>query len=98
MDGKPFVALWKSEGQVISAESLDDSLKIAENTMFSQDISYEGEVVGKVFLYYTDQLLMEQVKNSEDKLNASIEALSATKTQLISPRNRQEVLFQISKN
>lgn len=51
-DGKPFVALWKNNGEVKDAEVIDNGAVLDPNKMFSEDIYYDQELIGKVQLYY----------------------------------------------
>ncbi|MFT5700056.1 MAG: methyl-accepting chemotaxis protein [Desulforhopalus sp.] len=90
-DGKPFVALWKTNNQVESGESLDAGLTLDQSTMFTNEILYDNQVVGSVSLYYTDKLLLEQVKNSEEMLGVAVDNLSNT----ISDKNREAIYTQV---
>ena len=90
-DGKPFLAVWKSDNKIDSKESLDTSLSLNDSTMFSDDIYYNDAIVGKVTLYYTDKILLEQLEKREEQLTDSRKALSI----VISKENKDAIYTQI---
>lgn len=90
-DGAPFVALWKLNNQIESGDSLDETVVLNKSTMFSNEILYENEIVGHVSLYYTDKILMEQVKNREEKLKIAESVLANT----ISKKNMEAIFTQV---
>lgn len=90
-DGNPFLAVWKSDNKIVSKESVDTSLSLNESTMFSDDIYYEGAIVGKVNLYYTDKILLEQLGKRKEQLTESRESLSLA----ISKKNKDAIYTQL---
>lgn len=77
-DGNPFLSVWKSDGKILSDTSLDTSLSLNTSTMFSENILYEEAAVGTVTLYYTDKILLDQLKERESTFNTARESLSRT--------------------
>lgn len=76
-DGKPFVALWKEGGQIQTGTAVGQGVTLDTSRMFSEDIQYDRKPVGKVFLYYTDALLAQQLEESKQQLQADVEKLGA---------------------
>jgi methyl-accepting chemotaxis protein len=90
-DGKPFVALWKDKGTIQSGDKVPDNVTLNEKLMFSKDILYDKETVGKVFLYYTDRLLLEQVKENKEGIDNKVVDLQKT----IAQKNRAATYTQV---
>lgn len=90
-DGNPFLAVWKSDNKIASKESMDTTLSLNESTIFSDDIYYEGAIVGKANLYYTDKILLEQLENRKEQLSESRESLSLA----ISKKNKDAIYTQL---
>ncbi len=55
-DGNPFGAAWKN-GQVQLGETLPEDLFLNEKLFFETQTTYDGQDVGMVQIYYTDQLM-----------------------------------------
>jgi methyl-accepting chemotaxis protein len=90
-DDNPFLAVWKSDNEIGSNESLDTSLSLNQSTMFSDDIYNDGTILGKVTLYYTDKILLEQLEKREEQLTNSRESLSL----VVSEKNKDAIYTQI---
>ncbi|MGL1932923.1 MAG: methyl-accepting chemotaxis protein [Desulfotalea sp.] len=90
-EGKPFVALWKENGIVQLGDAINDSVQLNRETMFTEQVFYDKEIVGKIVLYYTDNLLVEQLKKNEETISNSIAALSKT----ISTKITEDIYIQI---
>ncbi len=87
----PFLALWKENDTIRSGQTVGTNVSFADDSMFSHIIYYESEVVGKVFLYYTDALLKKQVQNSKDELKKVVSSLSTT----IDKKTTEAIYIQI---
>lgn len=74
-DGKPFVALWKDKGQVMTGASVGDGIALDSSKMFSEDIQYDNKTIGKIQFYYTDGLLVQQLQESKQKLQGEVDKL-----------------------
>lgn len=68
--GKPFVAMWKSNGELMSGESLADDFKLDRNRVIEVDVYYQEEKMGGIQLYYTDTLLRQQLEASNNELSS----------------------------
>lgn len=75
-DGNPFVTMWKQDGAIHSGDALPGASSINTGKYFTEDIFYENENVGKVELYYTDTMLLGQMKEIKDKLQEDTDMLS----------------------
>lgn len=72
-EGSIYGAGWKQNGQEKTGQSLPENISLSG--LFSHEASsiYEGDSVGKVTMYYTDQLLKEEFKKIEEKTIHSFE-------------------------
>lgn len=91
VDGNSFVALWKEGGNISSGDNLNPDLVIDKSTSFSQEIFYSGEKVGHVSLYYTKDLLLEQVRVSREQLKKNVESIQTT----ISEKSNKSIFSKI---
>jgi methyl-accepting chemotaxis protein len=76
-EANPFVALWKIDGEILSDSALKQE-NLDKSKMFSNEILYDNEKVGTVALYYTDALLLAEVKENENNLNRAVAVLTQT--------------------
>lgn len=74
-EDRVFVAMWKEKGNIKSGKSVPKGVKLDKSMMFKEDILYDEEMVGKVFFYYTDQFLKEQLENSKGELQTNVDTL-----------------------
>ena len=74
-DGKPFVALWKDKGQIVTGTAVDKGVTPDSSKMFGEDIQYDKKTIGKIALYYTDALLQKQLEESKQKLQTEVDKL-----------------------
>lgn len=77
-EGNPFAALWKDMGEIQEGEAIDDKAELDPDKMFAEDIFYDGENIGSVQLYYNDTLLLQQLQESEQKLQGEVNTLRGT--------------------
>lgn len=75
-EGKPFVALWKEDGEIKRAETIVEGGGFDQNKLFREDIYHEDEVVGSVDLFYTDTLLLGQIQETSNTLQEDVDKLS----------------------
>lgn len=76
-DGKPFVALWKDKGQIVTGQAVGADVVIDDTKMYSEDIQYDKKNIGKVQFYYSDELLVQQLLESKQKLQGEVVKLSS---------------------
>ncbi len=70
-DGKPFGAAWKAP-DIASGSTLPDTVKLDEKLSIVSDAVHEGEKVGSVRLYYTNDLVKKIIKDQETHTRESI--------------------------
>ncbi len=58
---KPFAAAWK-KGEVKTDEQFPDDIVLNEKLVLKADSVYGDEKVGVVYIYYTDQIIIDEVK------------------------------------
>ncbi len=76
-DGKPFLAMWTSQGKMMDGDIAKAGVVLDPKKMFSEDIQYDKKVIGKVQLFYTDQLLLTHLQESKQKLQVDIDRLGS---------------------
>jgi methyl-accepting chemotaxis protein len=76
-DGKPFVALWKDKGQIMTDAAVGEGVTLESSRMFSEDIQYDKKTIGTILFYYTDDLLVQQLKESKEKLQNEVDKLGS---------------------
>ncbi len=77
IEGKPFVAMWKNGGQIQKGNAVAEDVVLDSSKMFSEDILYDKEVIGKVQLFYTDKLLQDQIEESKQKIQGEVDTLGS---------------------
>ncbi|MEH0018197.1 MAG: methyl-accepting chemotaxis protein [Desulfobacter sp.] len=70
-DGNPFGAAWKNP-DITTGDKLPDSLSLDEGLSLVSDAVHEGETVGSVRLYYSNDLVNEKIKTREAQTRDSI--------------------------
>ena len=60
-DGEPFAAAWKAPDVTLAVE-LPDNLSLDEALSYRLDSFYDEEYVGSFQVYYTDAMLVEQIR------------------------------------
>ncbi|MCG8615579.1 MAG: methyl-accepting chemotaxis protein [Desulfobacterales bacterium] len=70
-DGNPFAAAWK-QPDITTDSALPDTVKVDEKLSIVSDAVHEGEKVGSVRLYYTNDLVNQKIKATEDQTQSSI--------------------------
>jgi len=90
--GKPFVAMWKSNGELMSGESLADDFKLDRDRVIELDVYYQEEKMGGFELYYTDTLLRQQLQASKNELSSLETEMGTT----IDEEINRSVLIQIA--
>jgi len=75
VEKRPFFAMWKSDGKLASGVVIDKDAAFDRSKVFRQEITYSGERVGQVELYYTDEFLNKQLTTSKNRLHTDAEHL-----------------------
>ncbi|MCP3943801.1 MAG: methyl-accepting chemotaxis protein [Desulfobacteraceae bacterium] len=70
-DGKPFAAAWEDSG-INTGDEIPAKIALKEKFSFKQDSIHDGEKVGVVRIYYTDQLVKKKIIQREKKTELSI--------------------------
>jgi len=78
-EGKPFFAIWKNAGEIVSASALPKELALNPELSVMRGVEYEKQPVGSVTVYYTNSILAEKIAqatqnslNEADTLNAAL--------------------------
>lgn len=91
-ENKPFAAVWKKAGEVQKDTAVSEEAKLDQNKMFSDDIFYEKQKIGTVQLYYTDALLLEQLKESKQNLGDNVTNLGNQITKTIQTSRYSQII------
>ncbi|MCG8634575.1 MAG: methyl-accepting chemotaxis protein [Desulfobacterales bacterium] len=70
-DGNPFGAAWKAP-EITTGDTLPGTVKVDEQLSLVSDAVHEGEKVGSVRLYYTNDLVNKIIKDQEAQTQESI--------------------------
>ena len=70
-DGNPFGAAWKAPA-ISTGDTMPESVKLDEKFSIVADAVHEGEKVGSVRLYYTDELVKKNIETKEALTQTSI--------------------------
>ncbi len=70
---RPFVAIWKAP-EISMGEAIPKKLNFDENQSFQADAYYEEEKMGKIRIYYTDALMIKNLRRLTEKGRAEISA------------------------
>ncbi len=76
VDGKPFAAVWK-DTKINTGASIPAGIKLEKKFSFSKDATYESSKVGTVTIYYTDQLVKNEIVKKKTKAEKSIEVFTS---------------------
>ncbi|WDP89956.1 MAG: methyl-accepting chemotaxis protein [Desulfobacter sp.] len=81
-EGNPFGAGWKNP-EIATGQALPDTVKVDENLSIVSDAMHEGEKVGSVRLYYTNDLVNKEIAEQETLTRKSIESFQSIAQQNI---------------
>ncbi|MCP3940663.1 MAG: methyl-accepting chemotaxis protein [Desulfobacteraceae bacterium] len=70
-DGQAFAAAWEDSG-INTGDEIPAKITLNEKFSFRQDSIHDGEKVGTVRIYYTDQLVKKKIMQREKKTELSI--------------------------
>lgn len=70
-DGNPFAAAWDDSG-IKSGDEIPSDFVLNKDLSIEQDAVHEGETIGKIIVFYTDQLVKKEIEHTKEKTNQSI--------------------------
>ncbi len=70
--GKPFSSVWRAPA-VTTGESIPDTISLNKSRSVALPVHYQNEKIGIVEIYYTDKLLLNELKNKKDQLDSGIQ-------------------------
>jgi hypothetical protein len=70
-EGEPFAAAWE-DSEIKTAYNIPSELILKEDYSYTQDAIHDGERVGIVQIYYTDQLVQKEIANKKMKTEKRI--------------------------
>lgn len=71
-DTQSFSAAWKSSKGVESGQALPKDLKLDEGLSFTSTASQDGKELGKIQLFYTDELVIQQLESGKQRSKGKI--------------------------
>ncbi|MBF0574198.1 MAG: HAMP domain-containing protein [Desulfamplus sp.] len=71
---EPFVSLWRSP-QIASGTKLPGDINLSSMLSFNSDASFENEKVGSIQIYYSDKVIIDNIKKSKKKTQDNVLAL-----------------------
>jgi len=93
-DGEPFAAAWE-DSQIKTGESMPSEIKLKEGFSYSQDSMHEGEKVGIVQIYFTDQLVQKEIINKKKKTEKRIDGFSMIAEKSISKSVKTQIIVAL---
>lgn len=76
-NGKPFLAIWKTDAESASATNLPPDLALDAALSITNDITYNDQHVGKVTVFYTETFLTNKITLATQHSIAEVETLNA---------------------
>ena len=70
-DGNPFAAAWDDSG-IKSGYEIPSDFVLNKDLSIEHDAVHEGETIGKIIVFYTDQLVKKEIEHTKEKTNQSI--------------------------
>lgn len=89
-DKAPFTSLLKQDGVITTGENLENQNKMAGTKKISESISYDGESVGSITLFYTNSLLIKSTTANKLKLEEEVAGLD----KVVTARIKSEIFSQ----
>ena len=86
-NGKDFLALWR-DSDIKTGKSLPSDFKYDAQHSFSSDSIYQGQKMGKIEMFYTDSLLVKEMKKTRD---AGLEEIAAFRKTAVSDMNKSQL-------
>ncbi len=77
VDGKPFVSLWKKNGEIVTGSAIGDGGPLENWKMFSEAVMYDKKIIGKVLFYYSDRDLVQRLLVSKNSLQKEVNKLGS---------------------
>ncbi len=72
VDGNPFAAAWKKD-EIQTAEVIPEDFPLDEKFSFVQDAVHDGNKIGAVQIFYTDQLVKNEITKKTGQTESSIQ-------------------------
>ncbi len=72
---KPFLMAWRKNGETQYSASRPKTLDMQLNLFAASDVRYKNERVGKITLFYTDQLITNHLQDKKTAFKADIDRL-----------------------
>jgi methyl-accepting chemotaxis protein len=94
-DGKPFAAAWESSG-IKTGEKIPAEIILNKNFSFDQSAVHDGEKVGIIRIYYTDQLVKNEIAKQKIKTEKSITEFSGIAAKSINNSIKTQILVAVS--
>jgi len=93
-EGNPFGAAWKTP-EITTGDTLPDTVAVDENLSIVSDAMHEGEKVGSVRLYYTNDLLNKVILDKEAHTQEAITSFQSIAKENISNGITTQVIVSI---
>ncbi|MBF0103668.1 MAG: methyl-accepting chemotaxis protein, partial [Desulfobacterales bacterium] len=88
---RPFLAMWR-EKDIMTAPSFPENLKFNESLSFPVDAFYEGEKVGWIQVYYSDDILKSELSKSKTKAQQKIDTLQHNANQSVHHSIKRQII------
>ncbi len=92
--GQAFAAAWK-EKEIITGISISSEVALNEEFSFSQDSIHEGSKIGTVQIYFTDQLVQNEIEKQKQKTSEKIAGFTNIATKSINSAVKSQILVAV---
>ncbi len=93
-DDQPFASTWEKEG-IETGSSIPSDLDLKESFSFTRDAVHDGEKVGTVKIYYTDQMVSKEIADKKIKTEKRITEFSNIAKASINNSVKSQILVAI---
>lgn len=93
-DGSPFAAAWK-EAEIKTGNNISSTVVLNEDFSLSQDAIHEESKIGTVQIYFTDQLVQNEIIKQEKKTEEKIAEFTGIATKSIRSAVKSQILVAV---
>lgn len=90
-NNEPFLAIWRTNGELKDGRAIPENMANNKDMSYASDSLYENNKIGSVRVYYTDEMIIQQVSEKKKK---SIETISSFRN-VVDTKSSHATLLQV---
>ncbi len=94
-EGLPFVAAWGENSEIKIGDKIPSKTVLKEDFSFTHNSIYEGENLGTIRVYYTDQVIQNEIAAKKKKTEQSIAGFSGIAAKSINKSIKTQIFAAI---